>query len=102
MAKAKRNAGNSSMLSPIISGLKENILGVVGQMIKEKVRKMEQMVLELALSLVFFAMAVFFVLIALMFFLKEQYKFSYSLSFLSIGIIVFLVAFAIYKIANKE
>ena len=102
MAKTKRNTNNSSLLSPIINGLKENVLATAGQMIKDKVRKMEQMVMELALSLVFFVMATFFVLIALMFFLKEQYKFSYSLSFLCIGIIALLLAFAIYKFANKE
>jgi len=100
MAKSKDNP--SSMFGPIFDSIKENILGTIGRMIRERIIKMEKMIIELALSLAFFVMAIFFILIAVMFFLHKYAHLSYFSSFLIIGIITIIIAFVIYKAANRK
>jgi len=101
MAKAKQ-AQSSSIFGSIFDGFRENIMGAVGKMIKEKIVKMEKMVLEIALSMVFFVMAIFFILLAVMFFLREYQHLNYTTSFLCVGIIAIIIALVIYKFANKK
>ena len=106
MAKAKEAGGADSAISAFVENFKgtiiENIKVNVIDNIRKKIKKLEKMALEIALSIVFFFIAIIFVLVALMFFLKEYFNFSYSLSFLCTGIIALIVAYAIYRVANKE
>lgn len=102
MAKAKQESGVQTMISSFMGNVRENVIGMIGKTVKEKIRKMEKMALEIAMSFVFFFIALIFVLIALMFFLKEYFNFSYSLSFLCVGILALLIAFFIYKLVNNE
>ena len=90
------------MFSTFLENLKENAIGMIGKTIREKVRKLEKMALEIALSFVFFFIAIIFVLVALMFFLNEYFHFNYSLSFLCVGIVALIIAYAIYRVVNKE
>jgi Fe2+ transport system protein B len=101
MAKAKKAEANPSMFSPIIDGIKDTVVGVVGRMVKEKIMQLEKMVLEIALSFVFLAVAIFFFLAALVFFLREYAQLTYTVSFLCVGIIALVIAFIIYKIVGK-
>ncbi|MFA5125952.1 MAG: hypothetical protein WC462_03035 [archaeon] len=102
MAKAKQESNVQSIFSSFLDNFRDNFIGAMGKTIKEKIRKLEKMALEIALSFVFFFISIIFVLVALMFFLKEYFHFSYSLSFLCIGIVALLIAYAIYGIVNKE
>ncbi|VVB75111.1 Uncharacterised protein [uncultured archaeon] len=102
MAKAKQAPQAPSMFGNLFDGFKENIIGAVGKIIKEKIVKMEKMVIEIALSLVFFIMGILFILIAIMFFLKKYVHLSYFGSFLVVGVIAFIIALVVYKFANKS
>ncbi|MFA5930805.1 MAG: phage holin family protein [archaeon] len=102
MAKAKQESGVQTMISSFMGNIRENFIGMIGKTVKEKIRKLEKMALEIAMSFVFLFIALIFVLISLMFFLKEYLGFSYSLSFLCVGLLALLIAFFIYKLVNNE
>jgi high-affinity K+ transport system ATPase subunit B len=102
MAKAKQELKVPPIFSSFLDNFKDNFVKTMKKTIKEKIKKLEKMALEIALSFVFFFISIIFVLVSLMFFLKEYFHFGYSLSFMCVGITALLIAYAIYGIVNKE
>ena len=102
MAIKKKPVTNPSIFSPLIDSIKDNIIGAIGKMIRDKILHLEKMVLEIALSFVFLAVAVFFFLAALVFFLKEYVGLNYALSFFWVGVAALILALIVYEIAKKK
>ena len=106
MAKAKQTQkapeGENPIVAMLINNLKENFIGKAIEMAKERIKRMQTMAMELAVSLIFFLMAIVFMLGALMFLLKEYFLLSYTISFFFTGIVAIIIAFVFYKIAKKE
>ena len=102
MVKAKQTPEENPIVAMLVNNLKDNFIGKMASIAKEKIKKLQKMTLELAVSMIFFMMAIFFILGAIMFFLKEYYLMSYSVSFFCTGLIAMVVAFVLYKFAVKE
>ena len=101
MAKSKSTPAQS-ILSPIIEGVKKNIIDTFNAMVQEKIRKLEKMGVEIATGFVFFAFGIFFMLMALVFGFREFAQWSYFWSFFGTGIIALLVCFIIYEMLKKN
>ena len=97
-----KESGNEGMFAPIVNALKENILGALGKMVSEKIRKIEKIGAELVMSFLFFVFGALFLLIALVFFVKEYLKMDYFVGFLCAGILAMLIAFIAYEFAKKN
>ncbi|MFA6065268.1 MAG: hypothetical protein WCW44_03825 [archaeon] len=102
MAKAKETQTENALITMLMNNLKDNFIGKMSAMIKEKIKKAEKMTIELALSMIFFLMAILFILGALMFFLREYFLLTYSLSFFATGVVAIIVSYVLYKFATKE
>jgi hypothetical protein len=102
MVKEKQTPQENPLVAMLMNNLKENFIGKAISVAKEKIKKLQKMTLELAVSMIFFVMAIFFMLGALMLCLKEYFLLSYSVSFFVTGIVAMLIAYVLYKFAIKE
>jgi|GEM_PF-1732190 len=105
MAKAKETQEEpkeNPIVTMLINNLKDNFIGKMSTMIKEKIKKAEKMTIELALSMIFFLMAILFILGALMFFLVEYFSWTYSASLFCTGLVAIIISYVLYKFATKE
>lgn len=101
MAKSK-NTQNQSVLSPIIDGVKANVIGTLNKMVQEKVKKLEKIGMEIATGFLFFAFGIFFLLMALVFYFHEWMNWGYFGSFLATAIIAMLACFVMVELAKKN
>ncbi len=101
MAKSK-NTQNQSILSPIIEGVKSNVIGTLNKMVQEKVKKLEKMGMEIATGFLFFAFGIFFLLMAIVFYFHEWMQWGYFGSFLAAGIVAMLACFVMAELVKKN
>ena len=107
MVKAKQvseeiAAGENTVMTMIMNNIKDNFIGRISGMIKDKIKKIETLTVELALSMIFFLMAIFFLLGSLMLFLREYFLLNYSVSFFITGLVAIIISYILYKFATKQ
>ncbi len=95
MAK-KKQSPSSPILKAVAEGFKKNALDFFNRMIHEKVKKLEKLTVEVLLGLLFFAIGVFYLLKAFVFFLNEFAGVSFLGGFLLVGVLSFGMASIFY------
>lgn len=92
MAGKNAKGNNESMLSTVLSVVKDNVLGHITETIKENINRLERKVFEAMLSLFMLVLGLIFLLVALAFFAHYYLGLDFALVFFLIGIVLVIAA----------
>jgi len=101
MVKEKEST-NQSVLTTMLLNIKENVVGNTTRIIKEKIQRISKIGAELAIGFLFLSLSALFILLGLVFFVKEYLQMNYFVGFFCAGIIALIVSLISYYFIKKN